>query len=1541
MPLLRKKPFVRLPAPQNLKSNDEVFYCELTNEAFTDYEVFYQRMILCNSLVWSCEYTLKPNLTFKEAQESEEAVIESLRSFPEQLKYAVLMLVHHTKRTNLKSIVDDIFEFIKNRYQKTEDVEVKIKDKWYDAVVTEVPSSCDVNLLKKNTETKLSSPLKTPNKEKNSDRINHNSPIGHKEQWPDAMTLEYTVELLSGNNKGSNVELKGKQIRRPKNTFTKEKMKLYMKQTCMRTTPSSDDGYWVVLNKEVEAFSLGLSSISPSEVVYKSPSKKKKKKRSKSEIAKRDKSDFFAKAKHKKEGSKVKKELTEEEKKKQVEEEREKRKFDLEQLRVQKIKDREGERERKRNLLRKEKEYQLDLKICESTFLKEYSKHREDLKLEDSKPLPTFVPFKCPVNQDLVGDVIMVVEFTNVFGTLFDLENEIDAKVSFDWLIEALTEHDAEGKYYQILKFLLHSYLRVERDENSSMYYEKKQEKESSSDEEAEEQPVQQQIINITDFSSKAASSNARAAAAWSMLYQGMALHEITIEPYTLTEILRLHISSSGVRIGGVRDYNEWARRGQAQMADDPCVWFRHKEFDIMSKLSTSSVFDLNSEDKLKLLVLLVNQSLTLATTRDYIEESLDKLKEIRKSMRELFFEENKRKKQVAHDKWKKTIAERKKLREEKEKRKQEKTEKGTATSIPQVEETKKSEEIDSKDIDLDSEEINSNENENPKTEKELQEERKQKKDAKEQKIEDFYVDKYKFNEQQLINEMEKHKMVVKETPIGTDRIFRNYWNFPHVDGFFVDNENGGDTAIKITDELEKDCGFEDISEEEIESGDEEDSQKKSKKITFEEIISTRENNAEQLKELVFKRYKCNYDEKSKEFIDNSSVIKSILIDIESGMDPSVYSAKDSNMWYSISNIDQFNALLTSLNSRGIRENTLKAKFDTTKENIYDYFAKLEANKDKPAKKVYEKKSKKSDPNVIDKSLFKTMDDFIEGNLRDQLLEFEERLYIASFGGIHSVARLAWRSTIEESMANLIQTPNSSQNIPNGSASEESEMDIDKVDEKLSNGHVSQEMGEDKTCVKALPLHMQDENVKEHSRCSTPVLESSKNPVVYELAESLLQIARDIEMKYLKPPLGENEAIKRERVKELIENKVTEEEKKTSSLVRWEESLMKCSSFSQIFVHLNTLDRSVIWDKSVQNVKCRKCKRKGNEERMLLCDGCDRGFHMDCLTPPLKKIPQADWFCNDCRPIEVKQRRKKVSICEQDDTEEEDDKEEEGEKEEGSGEEGSEEEESGNESEEGSDDDSDDDDDEESEAESEASHHGESCTVCDEEGTLILCESCPRSYHIECVYPPIRKVPRGRWFCQICNGADAELTYKRRAITLERKRIKAEQEQEGNKRRGQQRGQPEPIRKKAAVKRTQKSPPARPPSKRAKLDSDSQGSSQSSQRSGGGFDRQQLKNCSTLLADVFKKPEAELFLRPVDINEVPDYTQFIDNPMDFGTIKQNLNTGKYSDLQQFSDDMNLIFSNCDAYNPPRSQVSKDCLKVKNFVKRRMKELDLG
>ncbi|KAI4458625.1 phd and ring finger domain-containing protein 1 [Holotrichia oblita] len=44
---------------------------------------------------------------------------------------------------------------------------------------------------------------------------------------------------------------------------------------------------------------------------------------------------------------------------------------------------------------------------------------------------------------------------------------------------------------------------------------------------------------------------------------------------------------------------------------------------------------------------------------------------------------------------------------------------------------------------------------------------------------------------------------------------------------------------------------------------------------------------------------------------------------------------------------------------------------------------------------------------------------------------------------------------------------------------------------------------------------------------------------------------------------------------------------------------------------------------------CGSCER---EDRMLLCDGCDLGFHLECLTPPLSDVPAGLWFCPECGP---------------------------------------------------------------------------------------------------------------------------------------------------------------------------------------------------------------------------------------------------------------------------------------------------------------------
>ena len=45
---------------------------------------------------------------------------------------------------------------------------------------------------------------------------------------------------------------------------------------------------------------------------------------------------------------------------------------------------------------------------------------------------------------------------------------------------------------------------------------------------------------------------------------------------------------------------------------------------------------------------------------------------------------------------------------------------------------------------------------------------------------------------------------------------------------------------------------------------------------------------------------------------------------------------------------------------------------------------------------------------------------------------------------------------------------------------------------------------------------------------------------------------------------------------------------------------------------------------------CEVCGRGDNALSMLLCDGCDTGYHTFCLDPPLKAIPKYDWYCAQC-----------------------------------------------------------------------------------------------------------------------------------------------------------------------------------------------------------------------------------------------------------------------------------------------------------------------
>ena len=48
--------------------------------------------------------------------------------------------------------------------------------------------------------------------------------------------------------------------------------------------------------------------------------------------------------------------------------------------------------------------------------------------------------------------------------------------------------------------------------------------------------------------------------------------------------------------------------------------------------------------------------------------------------------------------------------------------------------------------------------------------------------------------------------------------------------------------------------------------------------------------------------------------------------------------------------------------------------------------------------------------------------------------------------------------------------------------------------------------------------------------------------------------------------------------------------------------------------------------------RCMHCDQAANADDLLICDSCDKGFHMDCLEPPLNKLPEGRWICPACVP---------------------------------------------------------------------------------------------------------------------------------------------------------------------------------------------------------------------------------------------------------------------------------------------------------------------
>lgn len=92
-----------------------------------------------------------------------------------------------------------------------------------------------------------------------------------------------------------------------------------------------------------------------------------------------------------------------------------------------------------------------------------------------------------------------------------------------------------------------------------------------------------------------------------------------------------------------------------------------------------------------------------------------------------------------------------------------------------------------------------------------------------------------------------------------------------------------------------------------------------------------------------------------------------------------------------------------------------------------------------------------------------------------------------------------------------------------------------------------------------------------------------------------------------------------------------------------DETLLQCSKCDSL-AHPECIHPQLTANAYRYLWECEKCKRcsichRQQEDRdakdIVLCDSCDRGFHMKCLD--LRRVPRDSWWCQQCEELPATQ----------------------------------------------------------------------------------------------------------------------------------------------------------------------------------------------------------------------------------------------------------------------------------------------------------------
>jgi len=388
---------------------------------------------------------------------------------------------------------------------------------------------------------------------------------------------------------------------------------------------------------------------------------------------------------------------------------------------------------------------------------------------------------------------------------------------------------------------------------------------------------------------------------------------------------------------------------------------------------------------------------------------------------------------------------------------------------------------------------------------------------------------------------------------------------------------------------------------------------------------------------------------------------------------------------------------------------------------------------------------------------------------------------------------------------------------------------------------------------------------------------------------------------------------------------------------------------------LQTLDEAITWSKSILNARCCVCKKKRDADKMLLCDKCDRGHHLYCLRPALNCVPDGEWFCPKCKPKDVEKTPRKIresfghiysdgdeSVNQNDESNDTtDNKYNNSKKRRGAGL-------VNGKSNHHDDDGSDEENDEEDEIvepsskskKNTATRGGKSVSTAKQNGNHKAVNFTHSDEDMATESGDDGEKRRSsRKKKQPVNAG--KVGTKQAAKTTTRSKISSssltsvasstnssynssEQLKTTTTRSTRNRSRPySEINDDLSANGTDDdSAQSRP--KRAKKNSEEKtafaSSSNTSSRNTEMGHR--MKLIEKILNDMMKSPDAWPFLKPVSKRNAPGYFAHIKTPMDFSTIKNNINNFKYTDYTKIISDIRLTFDNCWKYNEPGSDISE-------------------